>query len=230
MPRFAVSLGLLLAATCIAGCSHDYPPAEFNFLLGYARTEFEESGGLDPIIDRHDGARTAMGIDVPTMGTTENGSGLRLGGRLAFSWLRDETGERPIEDEPDLFVEDFVDVSFITPQVVASFRQVIGDPATGAAFIEPGVGLGPTLATMNFGSDLFFGDSLVATDIDDREHELGFAVNPFIRGGFTRGRFLLGVEGGYEWMTLSFDHDLGDDPSLWYVGAFLAIELGGSFE
>ena len=86
--------------------------------------------------------------------------------------------------------------------------------------------LGLAVATMSFGSDLEFGDDLVGTDIQDREREVGFAVSPFLRGGFTRGRYLIGLESGYEWTSISFDHDLGDDPTQWYLGIFLSVELG----
>jgi hypothetical protein len=210
----------------LGGCAGRQPPVHFNVMLGYAHTELEESGGFEPILDDRDGARVAVGADVPTMGTSVNGSGLRLGGRMSVSWLRDNQGERFLDDEPLLVVEDFIDLTMFTPQVVASYRQVIGDPDAGAAFIEPGVGLGLAVATMSFGSDLEFGDDLVGTDIQDRERDVGFAVSPFLRGGFTRGRYLIGLESGYEWTSISFDHDLGDDPTQWYLGIFLSVELG----
>jgi hypothetical protein len=196
-----------------------------NFLLGYAHLEQDDSGGFEPVIDSKDGVRAAFGADVPVTDSA-NGSGFRLGGRLSMSSFTEDLGDRTVAGEPDLEIEEFLDLTMFTPQFVASYRQLIGDPQDGGAgFIEPGVGLGLALAIMTSGSHLTFGDSIVGSDVGDTETEIGISLNPFVRGGFAWSRFLIGLEGGYEWSSVEFE-DLGSDPRQWYLGLFFGVRVG----
>lgn len=226
-PSWPVPALLVIAVfASIAGCADGRRP-EFNFMLGYADVQQDGEGGFDPIIDDQGGVRTAIGIDGPVRTTDDYGSGLRLGGRLSVSGYRQDIGDRVVADEPLLEIEEFVDLGLLTPQFVASYRQIFGDPEDGGgAFVEPGLGLGLTIATLSFGSDLEFGDRPIGTDIDDRETEVGLSLNPFLRGGYATGPLLIGLEGGYQWTSLEFDDALGGDPREWYVGVFFGVQLG----
>ena len=217
---------LLMVGASLAGCAGGHGP-EFNFMLGYSHVEQDSSGPFEPFVDDQGGARVSLGMDGPVAVVDDNGSGPRLGGRVAISGYRDNIGDRVVAGEPLLEIEEFVDLALFTPQFVASYRQVIGDVEAGGAFIEPGVGLGLTIATLSFGSNLEFGDGPIGTDIDEQETEVGLAVNPFLRGGYTRGSLVIGVEGGYQWASLEFDDDLGADPAEWYIGVFFGVQLGG---
>ncbi len=209
-----------LAALPLLGCQ---PRAgvNINFLLGYSHVDQDESGGVEPVIDGKGGGRLAFGADAP-IGDNPGQSGLRLGGRLAFSVYRQNLGDRNVAGEPQLEIEDYLELLMISPQFVASYRQVVGDPRRGAAFIEPGVGLGFGIGVLTAGSDLTFGDAVIGTDYGDSETEVGPTINPYLRGGAYLGRALVGIEAGYQWSWLEFD-GLGKDPSEWYVGLFVAF-------
>lgn len=224
--RYPLPAALLGGALCLlaGGCQRGQP-VQVNFLLGYAHLDQEDSGGFEPVIDSKDGVRAAFAADVPVAGSP-NGSGFRLGGRLSMSSFTEDLGDRTVAGEPDLEIEEFLDLTIFAPQFVASYRQLIGDPHDGgAAFIEPGLGVGLAVAMMTSGSRLTFGDSIVGSDVGDTDTELGVSLNPFVRGGYAWSRFLLGLEGGYEWSSVEFE-DLGSDPTQWYVGLFFAMRIG----
>jgi len=213
-----------VVAACLAGCADGRRP-DINVAFAYTHVDMQDEGGFEPVIDTDGGVRTAVGIDGPVALTDDKGSGLRLGGRLSFSGYRKDIGDRVVADEPLLEIEEFVDLALISPHLVVAYRQLIGDEE-GGAFIESGLGLGLTVGVLSFGSDLRFGDHPIGTDIDETETELGMSLNPFLRGGWTNGRLLIGVEGGYQWTSLEFDDDLGSDPAEWYVGIFFGMQLG----
>src|SRR5688500_10956477 len=225
MLMLAFYVMVLSAVLALAGCADGRRP-QFNFMLGYSHVEQDSVGGFETFVGDEDGARVALGMDGLVRESDDNGSGLRMGGRIAISGYREDIGDRVVAGEPLLEIEDFVDLGLFTPQFVSSYRQVFGDIETGGAFIEPGVGLGVTIATMSFGSNLEFGDRPIGTDIDDQETEVGLSFNPFLRGGYARGSLFIGLEGGYQWASLEFDDDLGADPAEWYVGIFFGVQLG----
>ena len=224
------SLALLgLGLLALAGCNGPRPP-EVVVVGGFGAIDLDGEGDFpdDPIIDtpRFSG-RIGVGFEGHAADTDGYGSGPRLGGRFNFSYTRESFDDRSVAGEPFLEIEDYVDLSLFTPQVIVSYRQVFaGDADFGGWYVEPGVGVGPTIGTIGFGSTLEFGDSPVATDLDDTETEVGFGVNPFARIGYDTGSVLFGAEGGYLWTNLNFDDDLGRDPSEWYVGFHLGIKIG----
>lgn len=216
---------LLVAALPLAGCSPERPP-QLNLFAGYAQVELDEQDGFEPFFDQSGGGRIALGIDAPLTTTDDNGSGPRLGGRFSASMYREDLGDRIVAGEPLLEIEEFADLAILVPQVTLSYRQLLGEPQRTAAFLEPGVGLGLAIGVLSFGSDLEFGDQVIGRDIDDTQSEVGYALNPFLRGGLAFDRLLVGLEGGYQWTGLEFDDSLGENPSEWYIGVFLALRLG----
>lgn len=222
---FRLSFLVMIAAVVVPGCARGRQP-QFNFLLGYAHVQMQEQDALAPLVDDQGGARGALGIDTAVAESTGNGSGPRLGGRFVFSGFREDVGERIVAGEPLLEIEDFVDLSLFTPQFVASYRQLFGDGHGPGACIEPGVGVGPTIGVMSFGSELQFDDRPLGTRFGDSEVQPGVSLNPFLRGGYTNGRLFIGAEGGYQWTLLEFDDALGEDASEWYLGVFFGLQFG----
>ena len=55
------------------------------------------------------------------------------------------------------------------------------------------------------------------------EDEFSWVARPYARLGYITDRFLVGLEGGYQYADLQFD--LGEDPDEWYIGAFIGIRL-----
>ena len=225
--RLASLALLLFVASAVWGCAGDRGP-ELNVVIGYADLTQDSQGGFEPIVDNQGGLRTSVGIDGPVLLTDEsNGSGLRLGGRFAFSGYREDLGDRVVAGEPLLEIEEFADLGIFAPMATASYRQVFGDPdAGGAAFIEPGIGAGLSVGVLSFGSELQFGDRVIGSDIDESQTEVSYVLNPFMRGGYTSGQFAIGLEGGYQWTGLEFDDDLGVDAREWYLGLFFGFRLG----
>ena len=214
---------LPLVAAGMVGCAGE---PEVTALLGYSRVDLEEGrAGLEPIIDDRGGGRFSVGIEGP-IAESDNGSGFRIGGRLVTSYYRQPLGGRFVADEPLLTIDEFVGLSVVSPQFVASYLAVAGYREEGAFFVEPGVGVGPSIGTLSFGSELQFGDRPVGTDVNDTETQVGFGVNPFLRLGYAAERFRIGAEGGYQLNTFGFDDALGDEPKEWYVGLFFGVRLG----
>ena len=224
LARFSY-LWFILFAVLVAGCRATDP--HFNIVAAYGEVETEQQGLIAPVFNDKGGGVFSMGADSAVGKVAENGSGLMLGGRIGLSAYREDISERIVAGEPQLTIEEFADLLLITPQATASYRQVFGDRRRGV-FIEPGVGVGVTVAEMLFGSEFQFGDDPVGVDYGEDEWEFGFSVSPFLRGGLVLDRLLIGVEGGYQWSFLEFDAPLGADPSEWYAGAFIAIKLGPS--
>ena len=225
MPARASPACLAIAVSALlAGCSVRHP--QMNFLMAYSEVEMtQQSATFPPIVDDKGGGMFSIGGDGAVGKIAENGSSFRLGGRLPTSFYHEEISDRIVAGEPDLEIEEFVDLMLFTPELTASYRQILGNPKQGA-FIEPGVGLGVSVGNLLFGSELQFGDDTIGVDYDEDEWEVGFAVTPFLRGGVALDRVLVGVEGGYRWSTLDFDAPFGKDPSEWYAGVFLAVTLG----
>ena len=216
----------------LAGCSSDLDrPAELNFGIGLGAVELDGEGDFpdDPIIG--DGpqfsGRFNVGVEVPVVDVDGNGSGPRLGGRLGVTYAREDVGSRNVAGEPLLEIEDFVDLALYTPQFVATYRQYFGNDADdGAFFLEPGVGIGPAVGVMGFGSDFQFGNSTLGRDIGDTETEVGLGIQPFLRVGYDTGPVILAGEGGVLFTNLNYEDDLGRDPREAYLGFFLGIKLG----
>lgn len=217
-------LSSALAFVTVPGCRAPRD-GQFNFMLAYGQVEMEEREGLEPVVNDQGGGRFAIGFDTLVHPTSDNGSGARLGGRFIYSIYREDVGDRIVAEEPLLEIEDFVDLDLFTPQFSASYRQVLGNRRRGG-FIEPGVGLGVSIGVLSFGSEFQFDDQPLGTTYDDSEVELGVSVNPFLRGGMSFGRYLIGAEGGYQWTMLEFDDALGADPREWYLGLFFAMRVG----
>lgn len=222
-PRPYLQRLALLLLVAAAGCQGTDP--FFNIVAAYGEVETEQQGLIAPIFNDEGGGLFSMGADVVVGKATENGTGLRLGGRVGLSGYSEDISERIVADEPLLTIEEFADLLLITPQATASYRQVFGSRRQGA-FIEPGVGVGVTIAEMLFGSEFQFGDDPIGVEYGEDEWEFGLSVSPFVRGGLMLDRVLIGVEGGYQWSFLEFDAPLGADPSEWYAGLFIAIKLG----
>src|SRR5688500_5716028 len=123
-------LMLVLPAGTAAGCATN-PTAQFNVLAAYAQLDDVEA------IDNDAGYRVGAGVDV-AVGQQENGGGPRLGGRLHVSEFSDTLSQ----------------LTVVTPQFLASYRAIFGDPNAGALFIEPGAAVG--LALGNYEVNGFF--------------------------------------------------------------------------
>lgn len=98
---------------------------------------------------------------------------------------------------------DNEDYQVFSPQIGPSFRLAIG--GDNAVYIEPGITAGAAFAEL------------------DGDNEFSWAARPYARLGYVTDRFLVGLEGGYQYADLQFD--LGSDPNDWYVGAFIGIRL-----
>lgn len=213
---------VLLAASL--GCTRMQRP-QSNFMLAYSEVETEQEGLIAPVVHDQGGVMFGIGFDGAVGEVAPNGGSFRLGGRLLTSWYHEDISERIVAGEPGLTIEEFAEMMLFTPQMTASYRQVFGSAKKGL-FIEPGAGLGLSIGSIFFGSEFQFGDDPIGVDYGDDEWAFGVALNPFVRGGVVFDRVLVGVEGGYQWSTAEFDSPLGADPSEWYVGGFVALELG----
>ena len=174
----ALSVVLLVFSACITGgCARSRTP-QVNLMASYAE------------LDGTSGFRGGIGFDSAVARTDDNGSGARLGGRILLESF-DRDGSEPV----------------VTPQVLASYRHVFGDPRAGAPFVEPGLGVGFAI-------------------IDEEETgfidwpDVDFVANPFIRAGLARERFTIGAEAGYQHFAS------GDIDGEWYLGLFLAFPVG----
>ena len=219
--------GLLVAGPlALVGCAGGDRP-ELNVMIGVGDLNQDDDGGEPAIFSQADyGGQFAIGLVSPPLDNYDgNGSGFRVGGRLNFTFTREDGFERTVAGEPLLTIEDFADLSLVSPQIVGSYRQTFGDEYSGF-FLEPGIGVGPSLGFMSFGSDFEFGNTTIGTDIDETEFALGFAANPFFRLGYDGNRWLIGAESGYQYTAISFDDDLGGNVDNWYIGLFLGFELG----
>lgn len=223
--RLSPCLGIPLLL-CVVGCRQT-PGLEVEFAAALAEVRQDPQEGFAPLVDDQLGGRVSFGLSAPVVRTDDVNSGLRLGGRLAGSFFRDKVSSRSVAGEPLLEIEDFANLSLLSPQLLVGYRQIFGDPDYGtAAFIEPGVGLGPTVGIHSFGSDLQFGDRTLSTDTFDTETDVSWSVNPYLRLGIASDVIFFGAEGGYEWTGLDFDDRLGQDARLWYVGLFFAVRVG----
>lgn len=217
--RLPVLVLLLLIGT--TGCS---APPELNFLAAVSHIEQDETvDGFPPLVDDEVGGRFAVGVEGPLQ---DEHTGPRLGGRLAFGVYREDLADRPVAGEPLLTIDEFADLSIITPQLVSSYRVLFGYPEEGAFFVEPGLGAGLAVGVLSFGSDLEFGDQIIGTDIDESQTEVSWALSPFLRLGYAADRLRIGAEGGYQWTGLEFDDGLGADAREWYIGFFFGVQLG----
>ena len=221
----------LTALLCLtaAGCARNVRP-EFNLFGGYSNVQQDDSSSLyPPIVDTKGGGRFAVGLQGPVgQGDyNDSGAGLQLGGRVSFSYYRQDVGERRVAGEPLLTIQDYSDLSVILPQATVSYRGVFGDPYDGAFFVEPGVGVGPAVGVAGFNSELQFDDNTLAVDNGyDYQTKLSYGVNPFLRLGYANDRLTLGGEGGYQFTGLDFDQGLGKNAREWYVGLFVGVRVG----
>lgn len=221
----AISSGLT-AIALVAGCGGPRPP-EIQFVAGLGATDMQGEGGFVPAIDGPEfSGRLSVGGDGALADTDGNGSGPRLGGRIGFTYTQQDFRSRNVAGEPLLEIDDFIGLSLVTPQLVFSYRQMLGGDADfGGLFLEPGIGGGLAIGTLSFGSEFEFGNDPIGRDISDYETELSFGVQPFLRFGYDSGSLLVGAEGGYLWTGLNFEDDLGRDVDEWYVGFFLGVKL-----
>ena len=203
-------------------------PAEFNLMLAGGATDLDGEGGFEPVIDGPQfSGRIGAGFTAPAADFDGLGSGIRIGGRVGFTATREEFGDRPADDTGFLEIEDFIDLTLISPQITVSYRQQLtGDADLGGLFIEPGIGGGAAVGILSFGQDLEFGNDTIGRDVDDTETEVGFSVQPYLRFGYDTGELLLAAEGGYMWTDVDFEDDLGADPREAYVGFHLGIKIG----
>lgn len=221
--KLTLPLAILLA---LAGCSHD-SGVEFELVGALAHVEQDDQEEFAPFIDDQFGGRFSVGFTAPVVRTDDFDSGLRLGGRFAGSFFREELNSRNVGGEPLLEVEDFANLSLLSPQLIVGYRQLLGNPDHGATlFLEPGVGLGPTIGIHTFGSDLQFADRTLSSDTFDTETEVSWSLNPYLRLGAAVDGIFIGAEGGYEWTGLEFDDRLGENARAWYLGIYLSVNVG----
>lgn len=139
----------------------------------------------------------------------EQADGYRLAGNLSRTlvtpgFLRGEHGNGlRINANVAQSTYDSDGYEVLSPQIGPSFRLAIG--GDNAVYVEPGITAGGAFAELG-------GDE-----------EFSWAARPYARLGYVTARFLIGVEGGYQYADLQFD--LGSDPNEWYVGAFIGIRL-----
>lgn len=218
-------LGIPLLLT-LAGCSRD-AGVEFEILAALAQVEQDDQEGFEPVVDDQFGGRLSVGFSAPVARTDDSGSGVRLGGRFAASFFREALSSRNVGGEPLLEVEDFANLTLLSPQLIVGYRQLLGDPDHGVVmFVEPGVGVGPTIGLHTFGSDFEFANETLSTDTFDRETEVSWSLNPYLRLGAAGDGIFIGAEGGYEWTGLEFDDRLGQNARAWYLGLYLSVNVG----
>jgi hypothetical protein len=217
----------LPAAGGLIGCAGD-PPPELGVVVGLGAIDSDQEGALPPVIDGPQvSGRFAINFDGNVANVDDRGSGPRLGFRFGFSGAREDLDERRVAGEPFLTIEDYAAIGLFTPQGTLGYRQYFsGDAYYGGVFLEPGVGVGPVIGTLTFGSDLEFGNDTIANDIDDTETQIGLGVQPHVRLAYDGGTGIVGLEGGYLFTTLDFDDNLGDNFTEWYIGLFAALRLG----
>jgi hypothetical protein len=219
----AIASIAMLAGGCRTG-------SEFHGMAGLGGFEMEGERGFDPIIDGSNVAgQFAFGFDTPVMADAgpADGTGFRAGGRVGFTYTREDLGERSIAGEPLLSIEEFADLTIFMPQATFSYRQLLtGVPETGGSVIEPGVGVGPAIGILGFGSELQFANDPVDTDIDEWETAVGLGVQPFLRAAYVGQGYAVGLEGGYVATTIDFDDALGRDTQSWYVGIYFSARVG----
>ena len=217
-----------LALLALVGCSSTAGP-EVNILVAYSNAQQDDNDlALPPIIDTKSGGRTAVGIQGPIEGTGDgNGNGLQIGGRVAVSYYRQDIGDRSVAGEPLLTIEDFADLTVVAPMATVSYRTVFGDPYDGGFLVEPGIGAGLAVGTVSYGSEFQFGNDPLSVDSgNDRDTDVSYVVNPFLRLGYGNERFAIAAEGGYQFTGLEFNDGLGKNASEWYVGLFFGVRIG----
>ncbi|MEL7238698.1 MAG: hypothetical protein AAGK78_07535, partial [Planctomycetota bacterium] len=142
------ALVILLTVVGIGCAGSPYPEAQV--LIGVGGIEQEDDGGLPAIFSDSDVAgQFSVGFAAPLDDFQGNGSGLRLGGRLNVTFTREDGFERDVAGEPLLTIEDFSNLTVISPMGTVSYRQNFGDEFS-AFFLEPGLGVGPALGIISF--------------------------------------------------------------------------------
>ena len=168
---------------------------EFSLAGGATQLYIDEDGDDDVLNDQWGPWIRPSFSFAPS----ENTPQLRLGGGVEFSWISGTVDDEFITGELDLFL--------ITPELLLSWRQPIGDAARW--YVEPGVGVGPAIGALWF----------VGT-----EWGYGYSVRPFLRGGYQADHWSAGIEASYRFGRLNFDDGDSDIENL-ELGLFVAWRM-----
>jgi len=106
----------------------------------------------------------------------------------------------------------FEEMTLIVPELQFSWRQRIAQRWT----IEGGVGVGGAFADYSAG-DIIVDNFVVSTLSDD---DAALSVHPFLRAGYGRDKWTVGVDAGYLWTDIDFGRPVGGGLSEWSVGFF----------
>lgn len=153
-----------------------------------------------------DGLAAFSRVDIDDV---DQADGYRLAGNLSRTlitpgFVRGEHGNGlRINANVAQSTYDSENYEIFSPQIGPSFRLAIG--GDNAVYVEPGVTAGAAFGEL------------------EGDREFSWVARPYARLGYITDRFLVGVEGGYQYADLQFD--LGEDPHEWYVGAFIGIRL-----
>lgn len=153
-----------------------------------------------------DGLAAFSRVDIDNV---EQADGYRLAGNLSRTLitpgvLRGEHGNGlRINANVAQSTYDNEEYEVFSPQIGPSFRIPIG--MYSGLYVEPGITAGAAFGEL------------------DGDDEFSWAARPYARLGYVTDRFLIGLEGGYQYADLQFD--LGEDPNDWYIGAFIGIRL-----
>src|SRR5688572_30279103 len=179
---------------------------EFGFSIGYAQLAVD-----DDVLSDLDG-QGGLRFEPRFSWTPFDGAGqFRLGIGVGFSFFYDEeeTGD---EFEGFADIEDYEQISLFVPELQVTWRQGLAPNW----FVEGGVGLGAVIGNFRAGQVIF--DELFDEDVSD--WDLGFGVRPILRGGYTRNRWMAGIEASYLFTDLDFDNSIGGKMEELYIALF----------
>lgn len=198
---------LIVAMSARAAAAQDY---ELAFSLGYGQLSLDGDANLDG----QGGGRFEPRFSWRPFPSDR--PEVRFGVGLGFASYYDESDAGTIVAPPfDFDVEDYEDISLVTPEFQVSWREPLGEKW----WVEAGVGVGPVFGFYSAGQVVF--DDLIDEDVS--EHDAGLGVRPFVRAAWHNERWSVGLEGSYQWTTIDFGEAFGGDASEWYVGLFVGF-------
>jgi hypothetical protein len=189
----AALLMFFLSIGAFVGTARAADP-EFTMLGGATSVSFD-----DDFIDNEWGVWLAPSFSFSPVSSTPE---FRLGAGVSFAWVSVDTDS----DTGTLFNTGDADLYLITPELLISWRQPIGDHF----YLEPGIGVGAVIGLLDsFGT----------------ESDVGYSIRPYIRAGYDAARWSAGMEAAYRFGQL----DLGggsSDLQNFSIGVFISFNLG----
>ena len=169
---------------------------EFNLAGGATELFIDDEAEDDEVLNEQWGPWVRPSFSLAPIADAPQ---FRLGGGVGFSWTRGEIDDAFLAGDADLFL--------ITPELLLSWRQPLGD--AGRWYLEPGVGVGGVIGAL----------WVIGTDWG-----YGYSVRPFLRAAYQSDDWSAGVEASYRFGNLDFGDSDGEIENL-EVGVFVAFKI-----